>query len=88
MKVLKSIKETFLSSLPLAVIIIICLLAAPFKNTGDYLKIIIGYVSVIVGQALFLVGLDRSILPIGHLVGTSLSKCKKVFLIILKNVLN
>ena len=83
MKVLKSIKETFLSSLPLAVIIIICLLAAPFKNTGDYLKIIIGYVSVIVGQALFLVGLDRSILPIGHLVGTSLSKCKKVFLIIL-----
>ncbi len=38
---------------------------------------------MVVGQALFLVGLDTSILPIGHLVGTTFSKYKKAIFILL-----
>lgn len=83
MKILKTIFETFISSLPLAVIIILCLLISPLQNLLDYVKILIGYLSVIVGQALFLVGLDTSILPIGHLVGSTFSKYKKLIFILI-----
>ncbi len=83
MKIFRMIKETFLSSLPLAAIIIFCLLLSPMEEPGNYIKLFIGYASVVVGQALFLVGLDSSILPIGHMVGTTFSKYKKVVFILL-----
>ncbi len=83
MKLLTTVKETFISSLPLAVIIVICLFVAPMENPSNYIKLLIGYGSVVVGQALFLVGLDSSILHIGHLVGTAFSKYKKPLFILL-----
>ncbi len=83
MKILRTVKETFFSSLPLAAIIILCLLISPMEDPLNYIKLLIGYASVVVGQALFLVGLDSSILPIGHMVGTTFSKYKKVIFILL-----
>lgn len=77
-KFFQTVKETFYSSLPLAVIIIICLCAAPLSSTSDYLKILVGYVCVVFGQAMFLVGLDTSILPIGRMVGGSFAKYNKL----------
>ncbi|WP_099203989.1 DUF1538 domain-containing protein [Scatolibacter rhodanostii] len=83
MKTTRVLKETFLSTIPLAVVIIIvCGFVAPMESTLDYFKLIIGYVSVVIGQTLFLVGLDASILPIGKLVGKSLIKLKKAVFII------
>ncbi len=82
MKLLKTIKSTFISSLPLAIVIILCLCFFPLNSFTDYVKIIMGYLSVIVGQALFLVGLDVSILPIGHMVGNSFSKYNNLFFIL------
>ena len=82
MKLLKTIKETFYSTLPLAVIVSICLFFSPMDNIGDYIRILIGYVAVVIGQALFLVGLDASILPIGHLVGNSFSKYNNLIFIL------
>lgn len=73
-KFLQTVKETFFSSLPLAVIIVICLFIAPLSSSIDYLKIIIGYICVVFGQAMFLVGLETSILPIGRMVGGSFAK--------------
>ncbi len=83
MKLVKTIRDTFVSSLPLAAIIIICLFFAPMESPIQYLKLLVGYASVVIGQALFLVGLDASILPIGHMVGTTFSKYKKVVFILL-----
>lgn len=78
-----TLKEVFLSSLPLAaVIIIVCGFIAPLEDISDYIKLVVGYVSVVVGQALFLDGLNISILPIGKLVGGSLVKLKKAVFII------
>ena len=73
-KFFQTLKETFLSSLPLAVIIAICLIVAPLSSAGDYAKIIVGYICVVFGQAMFLVGLETSILPIGRMVGGSFAK--------------
>ncbi len=83
MKLLRTVKETFVSSLPLAAIIVVCFFIAPMEDPSNYIKLLIGYASVVVGQALFLVGLDSSILPIGHLVGATFSKYKKVVFILL-----
>ena len=88
MKTLRTIKEVFISSLPLAlIIVIICGFVAPLDAVSDYSKLAMGYFGVVLGQALFLVGLDVSILPIGKLVGSSLSKFKNIFFIILFGVL-
>jgi len=88
MKTLRTLKEVFFSSLPLAaVIIIICGFVAPLNDISDYIKLAVGYLGVVVGQALFLVGLDVSILPIGKLVGRSLIKLKKIVFIIFFGVL-
>jgi hypothetical protein len=78
-----TLKEVFISSLPLAIIIIIvCVFIAPLNNHYDYIKLIVGYFSVVVGQSFFLIGLNISILPIGMLVGGSLYKLKKASFII------
>lgn len=83
MKFFNTLREVFLSSLPLAVVIIIvCGFVAPMKSVFDYVKLAVGYIGVVFGQALFLNGLDISILPIGKLVGSSLIKIKKVVFII------
>ena len=83
MKLLNTIKETIISSLPLAIIIIACLGFFPLNNPADYGKIIVGYFSVVIGQSLFLVGLESSILPIGHLVGSSFSKYNKLIFVLI-----
>jgi hypothetical protein len=81
---LNTLKEVFISSLSLAaIIIIVCGFIAPFEDKSDYIKLIVGYASVVFGQALFLAGLNISILPIGKLVGGSLIKLKKATFIIL-----
>lgn len=78
-----TLKEVFISSLPLAAImIIVCGFIAPLDSVSDYIKLIVGYVSVVFGQALFLDGLNISILPIGKLVGGSLIKLKNAVFII------
>ena len=82
-KFFQTVKETFLSSLPLAVIIVLCLLIAPLKSSLDYLKIIIGYVCVVLGQSMFLLGLETSILPIGRMVGGSFAKYNKLAFVLM-----
>lgn len=83
MKFFHTLKEVFVSSLPLAgVIIVVCGFVAPMESAFDYVKLVVGYASVVLGQALFLDGLNISILPIGRLVGSSLVKLKKAIFII------
>lgn len=77
-KFFQTVKETFYSSLPLAVIIVICLMIAPLNSPGDYFKIIVGYGCVVFGQSMFLIGLETSILPIGRMVGGSFAKYNKL----------
>ncbi|MCL2671164.1 MAG: DUF1538 domain-containing protein [Clostridiales bacterium] len=83
MKLLRVLKETFLASLPLAaVMLIVCVFVAPMETANDYFRLFIGYAGVVIGQSLFLVGLDISILPVGKAVGESLAKFKKAIFVI------
>ena len=70
--------------LPLLLIIfVVTVLVFPFADKTEYIKLAVGYVSVIIGQTIFLVGLDSSILPIGKLVGGSVTKLNKTIFILL-----
>ena len=83
MKFLRTLKEVFLTSLPLvAIIIIVCGVIAPMENAADYVKPTVGYIGVVFGLALFLIGLDVSLLPIGEMIGGSLNRLKKPAFII------
>ena len=83
MKLFRVLRGTFFSSLPLAAItIVVCCFIAPMENLFDYVKLVIGYAGVVIGQSIFIVGLDVSILPIGKTVGESLIKLKKVAFIV------
>lgn len=77
-KFLETVKETLVGSLPLAVIIVICLIVAPLSDPTDYVKVVVGYLSVVIGQSLFLSGLESSILPIGRMVGGSFARYNKL----------
>ncbi|MCL2673856.1 MAG: DUF1538 domain-containing protein [Defluviitaleaceae bacterium] len=82
MNLLRVFKETFIMSAPLAVIIfIVCVFVAPMQDPFDYVRLAVGYAGVVVGQTLFLVGLDMSILPIGEIMGRNLIKLKNFVLI-------
>ena len=63
-------------------IIVICLCFAQLSAPADYLKIVVGYVCVVLGQALFLVGLETSILPIGRMVGGSFAKYNNLIFVL------
>jgi hypothetical protein len=64
-------------------LVVVCVFVSPMTESGDYSKLFLGYALVVFGQALFLLGLDGSILPIGKMVGGSLIKLKKTVFIVL-----
>ena len=82
-KLLSTVKETLVTSFPLLIVIILVLVfVQPFAYIYDYVRLAVGYVSIVVGQSLFLVGLNASILPIGEIMGSNLVKFKKLVFII------
>ncbi len=86
MKILETLKDVFKSSLPLLVVIIIVNIISPMSVEG-LVKVAVGYFLVVLGQTLFLMGLESSIVPIGKLVGNSLIKLKKPAFIIMFGLL-
>lgn len=83
MTFLKNLKEIVLQSLPLSLLLVFVLLFIKPMETSDLITLVIGYALVIFGQALFLMGIEYSILPMGEMVGSNLYKLKKPFLMIL-----
>ena len=78
MKPLQVLKDTFIMSLPLAAVIaVVVLFVAPLDDPFGYVRLTVGYIGVVLGQSLFLIGLNKSILPIGEVMGRNLVKLKK-----------
>ncbi|MDR0934877.1 MAG: DUF1538 domain-containing protein [Erysipelotrichaceae bacterium] len=82
MKLFKYLKEVFISSSPLAIIMAATAIIFQLDIEG-ILKFVIGYVGVVIGQSLFLTGIDNSIIPMGKFVGNSVPKLKKTIFVLL-----
>jgi hypothetical protein len=75
-------KEVIISVLPITIIVLILnFTVAPIEN-NLILRFIVGAVFIIIGLSIFLFGADIGIAPIGSLMGSSLTKSKKIWVII------
>ena len=80
---LEKIKEAVISVLPLSLIIIIFSLTPMFTfGTNEILVFSASTILLIIGIALFTLGADVAMRPMGEQIGSSLIKTKKIFLIL------
>ena len=78
---LKRFKEVFLSVLPITLIVTILNFTLVPIDADMLIRFIIGAVFVIIGLALFLFGADTGIGPIGQLMGETIAKTNKSYLV-------
>lgn len=78
MQLINKIKEVVISVLPITLIVVILNYTIAPLGDGVLFQFIIGALLLIVGLALFLLGTDIGILPMGQLMGSTLIKTKKV----------
>ena len=78
----RSIREAFLSVLPISVIILIlCVTVTPIDN-GIFLAFLLGAVMVVVGMGFFTMGANMAMTPIGQYISSSIIKTKKTWIIL------
>ncbi|MDD4002952.1 MAG: DUF1538 family protein, partial [Clostridia bacterium] len=76
------IKEIVFTVLPITIIVVILnFTVAPLETDALY-RFFIGTILVILGLTLFLVGVDVGVMPFGKLIGSTLAKKNKLWLII------
>lgn len=73
--------ESLKSVLPIALIVLLVSVAFTPLNVGIILFFIIGVVMLIAGMALFNIGADTAMTPIGNRIGARLGGSKKIWLI-------
>lgn len=75
--------ESLKSVLPISVIVLIlCFTVSPI-DISNFTSFIAGSVLLVIGVALFTIGADMSMTPMGEYVGARMTKSKKIWLIIL-----
>jgi hypothetical protein len=81
------IKEIIFTVLPITIIVVILnFTVAPLETDALY-RFFIGTILVILGLTLFLVGVDVGVMPFGKLIGSTLAKKNKLWLIIVGGLL-
>jgi hypothetical protein len=75
-------KEVALAVLPITIIVLILNFTVAPIETHLILKFIVGVLFIIIGLSIFLFGADIGIGPIGSLMGSSLTKTKKIWVIV------
>ena len=85
--VLEKFRETGLSVLPfLAIVFLICLFLVPVAS-GLMLAFVLGAFCILLGLSLFNIGVEASMIPIGTLTASALTRSKKLPLILLVSFL-
>jgi hypothetical protein len=83
----ETIKEVFLSIVPITILITILQFTLIGLPTEVFLQFLLGALMVGVGLILFLLGVSVGLQPVGELIGSALSKTKKVWMIVLFGVI-
>jgi hypothetical protein len=79
----ETIKEVILSILPITIIITILQFTLIWLPMEVFIQFLIGALMVAIGLILFLLGVSVGLQPVGELIGSALSKTKKVWMIVL-----
>jgi len=73
--------ESLTSILPIAAIVLLLGITIAPLSTSTFLLFLLGVLCLIVGLAIFTMGAEMSMQPLGNKIGSSLAKSKKVWLI-------
>ncbi len=74
-------KEAFFAVFPLTVIVVLLGLFVIDLPTDSIIGFIVSSALLIVGMALFTIGIDNAIMPIGELIGSRITRTKKLWFI-------
>lgn len=77
-----TLKEVVFSILPITIVIIILQFTLIWLPAETFIQFLIGVLMVGVGLILFLLGVNIGLLPVGEMIGSALSKTKKLSLIV------
>jgi len=83
----ETIKEVVQAILPVALVVIVLQFTIIWLPMEDFLQFIIGVVMVSAGLIFFLMGVHIGLLPIGELIGSSLPRFGKVWIVVLLSVI-
>jgi len=84
---LKKLKEVIISVIPIVFIVILINFTIVPLGTDNFIRFIIGSLLVILGMALFLVGIDLSITPMAESIGSKFAKSNKIVLVIVFSII-
>lgn len=79
---LDKLKEVLYSVLPITIIVLIMNFTIVPLEASMILRFILGALLIVIGLTIFLFGVDIGISPMGNLVGASLAKANKIWIII------
>lgn len=77
-----TILEVIYSILPITVVITALQFTLVWLPTETFLQFLIGVVMVGIGLILFLLGVNVGLLPVGEMIGSALSKTRKLWIIV------
>lgn len=78
----EKLKEVLFSVLPITIIVLILNFTLTPLETPLIIRFIIGAIFIIIGLSIFLIGVDIGITPLGSLVGATLAKSNKLWIVI------
>jgi len=85
---MSKLKEVLYAVLPITVIVLILnFTLAPLDDISMLLRFVIGAVLIILGLSIFLFGVDIGITPIGQLMGKTIAKSNKVWIVMITGLL-
>lgn len=85
--ILSKVKESLISVLPIAAIVVILSLTVAPASGMEILTFLIGCLFVVGGMSLFAIGADVAMIPIGELVGSATTKTRNLTVIIVVSLL-
>lgn len=83
----EKLKEVLFSVLPITLIVLILNFTLTPMETPLIIRFIMGAVLIIIGLAIFLIGVDIGITPLGNLIGSTLSKTNKLWIVVIAGLI-
>ena len=81
--IVSKIKEVLYAVIPITAIVLILNFTITPLDTPLILRFLIGSLAIIIGLAIFLVGVDIGITPIGNIMGAKMTKTNKISVVII-----
>ena len=84
---LEKLKEVAVSVLPITVIVMALNFTLTPMELNMVVRFLLGAMFIIVGLAVFLIGVDLGITPIGNLMGNALAKSSKISVVLISGLI-